>query len=655
MKPNTLSKSRFKVTLECPRKLAYVGDARYASTLEDDEFLQALADGGFQVGALAKLMHPEGVEVTARSIEDQVRETEAFLGRENVTIFEGTIRVENLVVRVDVLVKRGNKVELIEVKSKSYDRTNEKKSFRGAKGHLRSEWLPYFQDVAFQTLVVRTAKPHWTITPFLMLVDPTVACSVENLGARIRVTREGRDVTVTVDPTLSAQDLLPSLLTIEDVTADVEEILAGLVQMPNREVGFRTLVEEVSEQLAAGRDPPVTVGAQCKQCEFYCTPDERRDDWRSGWAECMAVYLGTPVDARRAETVFGLVADRSAGKRMAEGQFLLKDMDENAIEVKEERGLISATYRRRLQVQEARGDLDSRVLCKNVLREAFTSWLFPLHFIDFETARPTLPFHRGRRPNQQILFQFSHHVLNAAGRLEHRTQCLVATPGVVPNAVVIRVLRDALGGDNGTVIHWWSHERTVLDDVCQQLEASDEPDRDALVAFIEGLLTPAKGPGARLVDLGLPLVSKMAFFADTDGRSSIKKVLPAVLQQSEYLQRRYGAPAYGTQEMPSLNINSGWAWVRSKSGQVVDPYLLLDPLLSDATLNELALQAENGEEGAGEFIINGGAAMVAYSQLQQPDLAPGERARIENQLLRYCELDSLAMVMVYEALREWLV
>ena len=150
-------------------------------------------------------------------------------------------------------------------------------------------------------------------------------------------------------------------------------------------------------------------------------------------------------------------------------------------------------------------------------------------------------------------------------------------------------------------------------------------------------------------------MSKMAFFADTDGRSSIKKVLPAVLQQSDYLQRRYGAPVYGTAQMPSLNINSGWAWVRSKEGRVIDPYLLLDPLLLDATLNELALRAENGEERAGEFIINGGAAMVAYGQLQQPDLAPRERARIENQLLRYCELDSLAMVMVYEALREWLV
>ncbi len=72
MKPATLSKSRSKVALECPRKLTYLGDKRYASTLDDDEFLEALPDEGLQVGALAKLMHPEGVGVTARSVEEQV-------------------------------------------------------------------------------------------------------------------------------------------------------------------------------------------------------------------------------------------------------------------------------------------------------------------------------------------------------------------------------------------------------------------------------------------------------------------------------------------------------------------------------------------------------------------------------------------------------
>jgi len=36
--------------------------------------------------------------------------------------------------------------------------------------------------------------------------------------------------------------------------------------------------------------------------------------------------------------------------------------------------------------------------------------------------------------------------------------------------------------------------------------------------------------------------------------------------------------------------------------------------------------------------------------LQQPELTPSERVRLTEELLRYCELDTLAMVMVYQAL-----
>jgi hypothetical protein len=47
MKPATLSKSRFKLALECPTKVFYSLDRRYVNTKDEDEFLQALADGGF--------------------------------------------------------------------------------------------------------------------------------------------------------------------------------------------------------------------------------------------------------------------------------------------------------------------------------------------------------------------------------------------------------------------------------------------------------------------------------------------------------------------------------------------------------------------------------------------------------------------------------
>jgi len=50
----------------------------------------------------------------------------------------------------------------------------------------------------------------------------------------------------------------------------------------------------------------------------------------------------------------------------------------------------------------------------------------------------------------------------------------------------------------------------------------------------------------------------------------------------------------------------------------------------------------------------GGAATAAYARLQFEDLSAAARDRIEQALLRYGELDTLAMVMVVQAWRAWL-
>ena len=44
----------------------------------------------------------------------------------------------------------------------------------------------------------------------------------------------------------------------------------------------------------------------------------------------------------------------------------------------------------------------------------------------------------------------------------------------------------------------------------------------------------------------------------------------------------------------------------------------------------------------------GGAAATAYSRLQFEDLEDEARTRIISALLRYCELDTLAMVMIMQ-------
>ena len=53
------TKSKFKLALECPTSLYYAGKKGYLDKAVDDPFLQALAEGGYQVGELAKYLFCE--------------------------------------------------------------------------------------------------------------------------------------------------------------------------------------------------------------------------------------------------------------------------------------------------------------------------------------------------------------------------------------------------------------------------------------------------------------------------------------------------------------------------------------------------------------------------------------------------------------------
>ena len=47
------TKSVFREAFKCPTRLNYCNRAEYANQSLEDEFLKALAEGGFQVGELA--------------------------------------------------------------------------------------------------------------------------------------------------------------------------------------------------------------------------------------------------------------------------------------------------------------------------------------------------------------------------------------------------------------------------------------------------------------------------------------------------------------------------------------------------------------------------------------------------------------------------
>jgi hypothetical protein len=52
-------------------------------------------------------------------------------------------------------------------------------------------------------------------------------------------------------------------------------------------------------------------------------------------------------------------------------------------------------------------------------------------------------------------------------------------------------------------------------------------------------------------------------------------------------------------------------------------------------------------------LADGGVAMTAYARMQFEEMSHYGRHELQSVLLKYCELDTLAMGMLYEAWREW--
>lgn len=213
----------------------------------------------------------------------------------------------------------------------------------------------------------------------------------------------------------------------------------------------------------------------------------------------------------------------------------------------------------------------------------------------------------------------------------------------------VRALKKELENDSGTIFRWASHENTVLTHIARQIEQQQPPLPDAkeLLAFIAQITT---GGVRDMVDLAV-LAERAYFHPDTKARTSIKKVLPAVLATSTYLRSKYQAPIYGVQ-IPSRNY-AGFSWWEERNGRLIDPYERLKELTQQMLGDEGADAADLEALDVDIEIAEGGAAAMAFARLQFEDLSAETREAIKAALLRYCELDTLAMVMIVEAWREW--
>lgn len=641
------------MALECPQKLFYSSNPDYFNKNEDNDFLQSLAEGGYQVGELAKVMYPKGIEVTADSTEEQIEETRQLLQQQkNIILFEGSIQHENFLVRVDIIDKKGDTMRLIEVKSKSYNALDEN-YFLNTKGGFNTEILPYLRDIAYQTFVARLAYPDVRITPFLMLPDKAKTATVDGLNQMFpikRISNGEKRIVVERRAGLKLEDIGEPILTEVNVSEFVDQIIEGILEAPGTVASFSDAVHAWAKSYASAQPIHTPLHSKCKKCEFRGTPGTQL---KSGLHECWERETHLSQQELNQPLILDVWDGRKTKNWLAGRKYLMSQLTQEDIDLKPGKDIMSRTDRQWMQISGEGLASNGLYFNRDYVANEMAQWKFPLNLIDFETSRTVLPFHKHRNPLELVAFQFSHHILHEDGSLEHAGEFLATEPGYHPNIDFLRALRDSVESNDGTVLTWSPYENSVLNELARQLtNRGDAPDDAAdLIRFAHSLTYIKEGnkvvqAGGRLMYDLCKLSAKVFFHKYAKGSNSIKKVLPAMLRSSKFLKDKYSQPIYGGGRANSKNYKDPIAWWHAgPDGNPIDPYYLLPPVFNDMDIPD--------DEDEDAKVAQGGAAIMAYARLQFEHISDQTRNAWRTALLKYCELDTVAMAMVVEGWQDW--
>ena len=609
-----ITKSDFKLGYECPFKLKYK-KAGYPNTLKNNEMLEFFAEAGFMVEAIAH----------------------AVMQANPSAEFEKTLTAGRYMARLDGFEHFADRIVLTEIKAKSVESADPEQFFKKRTREVHGDWLEYMLDITFQVMVAEACYPGTTVVPQLCMVNKNKPCSIEAIYAKIDLLPDSKDRDRSHPRAVyqGDKDALRADHFLEFI--DVRECVDLL--MPHVKARAAELLDFLD-----GKRPEMKpeIGlSPCKTCEYRdavnvqlssragegpsdesANPNSMRD----GFAEC---WGPTPP---RGESVLDMYRagngsnelKAEVARRIAVRELPLVDFPDDMLA-----GGKSYGPTRRHQKQAL---ATGREVIGEGLRGAVTGFEYPLHFIDFEASRIPVPYRPGMKPYEVVAFQFSCHTLESptADHLVHREWLNLRD--VYPNEEFLRELRTAIA-DKGTVFTWSGYELTTLRHIRRQLRERDLMTPE-LATWLTGLigLAPAVGEedksvGSRVVDL---LKISQAHYAHPlmRGSHSIKKVLDAMWSDAPHL---WGDPWFAEY------------YRRSADGRVLDPYSTLAKPPLDIDLGD----TDDSDE---EAVTDGVGAMRAYQDMlygqHKNDLAMRDKMR--DSLLRYCGLDTAAMVIIWK-------
>ena len=306
-------------------------------------------------------------------------------------------------------------------------------------------------------------------------------------------------------------------------------------------------VKEINEILDNEKEPKYDIGNHCFEpynCPFfkYCTK-----------------HLPNP----NLFDISGIDKNKKI-KFYNEGKVSFKDLEKENITGKALEQIEFELYNKEPKINQEE--------IKKVLNEL----KFPLYFLDYETCQLAIPFIEGTKPNQQLAFQYSLHILkDEKSKLEHREFL-----GDIDDKYFVKKFAESLIKDipdEGSVIIYNKSFEPARNREIARLYPDYKKDLDRI--------------NSNIVDFMDPFSKRYYYTKEMQGSHSIKYVLPALYPDD---------PALDYHNLPLVH---------------------------------------NGEEASNSFLSMKGKTKE-------------EKEEIRKGLLVYCELDTLAMVKIYDKFKE---
>lgn len=641
----TLSKSEFKLATDCYTRLKYKKN-NYPKASDTDEFMEMLAEGGYMVGKLATLLYPGGIDINADTTHstDKYDNTGQWMKQDNVILYEGAFKTaDGRNIRADVIEKKGELINLIEVKAKSWNSETYiwgSKPKGSEKKNVSGDFKPYLEDVCFQYCVLWELYPAHILAPYLFLPDKATITEIEGLNGMFSITKtatsasgfKSYDVQFTGDEKALLKDQIMVRVDVSDFVKKNHDIIL------NR-------AKEMLDYMNSGFDDGFAhreLDQKCKSCDYRLAEDGGGEN---GYKECWG------AEGYHPDHFFNLYQFGNIFRgpdKTAQLKELIRQKKISIAHIPDElfkRKDGDYSYSSRPWFQK-NGQLEKFA---DELKAAILPLKYPLCFIDFECSRMALPYHKHMRPYEIVAYQWSCHIVRSAGAEPEHYEW-INTDDSFPNFKFVQSLYECLQYA-GTILIWSHYEKTVLKAILKQFNYYFD---NGIGGF--ELMTPdmlnwlaqwrdiEKDDDSWVCDMER-LSRKYYYHPGTKGRSSIKPTLPAVLNETKDAD----IIRWLTDFHKGLNI------YQEVDGIVQDPYYSLpkidfDDFGASQTDDEEEAEEEYGSDSDDYIVKNGGAAMRAYQDMMY-GLAKNDAAKkekIKQGLLQYCKLDTLAMLIIWK-------